>query len=66
MLDMNGIVEKMRAEGFEVTTEDVAEVHQGLKDGRAYTGAVDREIVRRLERLLAEAMSDGRVENAGY
>jgi len=66
MLDMNGIVEKMRAEGFEVTAEDVAEVHQGLKDRRTYIGAVDREIVRRLERLLAQAMSDGRVENAGY
>ncbi len=66
MLDMNGIVEKMRAEGFEVTDEDVAEVHQGMKDGRAYTGAVDREIVKELQRHLAAAMSDGRVENAGY
>ncbi len=66
MLDINGIVEKMRAEGFEVTTEDVAEVHQRLQGGRAYTGAMDRKIVRRLERHLAEAMSDGRVENAGY
>lgn len=66
MLDMNGIVEKMRAEGFEVTAEDVAEVHQSLKDGRAYTGKVDREIVRGLERLLAQAMGDGRVENAGF
>ena len=66
MLDMNGIAEKMRAEGFEVTPEDVAEVHQGVKDGRTYTGTVDREIVTRLQRLLANAMSDGRVENAGY
>lgn len=66
MLDMNGIVEKMRAEGVEVTAEDVAEVHQGLKDGRNYSGTVDREIVRRLQRLLAQAMSDGQVENAGY
>ena len=66
MLDINGIVEKMRAEGFEVTVQDVAEVHQGLKDGRTYTGAVDREVVRRLQRHLARAMSDGQVENAGY
>lgn len=66
MLDMNGIVEKMRAEGVEITTEDVAEVHQGLKDRRAYTGAVDREVVKELQRHLTEAMSDGRVENAGY
>jgi len=59
MLDINGIVEKMRAEGFEVTPEDVAEVHQGLKDGRAYTGVVDREVFQRLQRHLAQAMSDG-------
>ncbi len=66
MLDINGIVEKMRAEGFEVTAEDVADVHRGLKNGQAYAGSVDREVVRLLRRHLAEAMSDGQVENAGY
>jgi hypothetical protein len=66
MLDMNGIVETMRAEGFEVTAEDVAEVHQGMKNGRVYTGAVDREIVQRLQRHLAQALGDGQVENAGF
>ncbi len=66
MLDMNGIVEKMRAEGFEVTAEDVAEVHQGMNDGRAYTGALDREVVRRLQRQAGREMGDGQVENAGF
>lgn len=66
MLDMNGIAEEMRAEGFEVTAEDVAEVHQGMKDGRAYTDAVSREVVRRLQGRAAQAMGDGEVENAGF
>ena len=65
MLDMNGIAEEMRVEGFEVTAEDVAEVHQGMKDGRAYTDAVDREVIRRLQGQTAQTMSDGEVENAG-
>ena len=65
MLDMNGIAEEMRAEGFEVTAEDVAAVHQGMKDGRAYTDAVDREVIRRLQGQTAQTMSDGEVENAG-
>ncbi len=65
MLDMNGIVQEMRAEGFEVTAEDVAAVHQGLKDGRVYADAVDREVVRRLQGQAAQTMSDGEVENAG-
>ena len=65
MLDMNGIAEEMRAEGFEVTAEDVAAVHQGMKDGRAYTDAVDREVIRRLQGQAAQTMSDGEVENAG-
>ena len=55
MLDTNGIAEEMRAE-----------VHQGMKDGRAYTGAVEREVVRRLQRQAAQAMGDGEVENAGF
>ena len=65
MLDMGGIVEEMRADGFEVTAEDMAAVHQGLEDGRAYTDAVDREVVKRLQGQAAQAMGDGEVENAG-
>ena len=66
MLDMNGIVEEVRAEGFEVTAEDVAKVHRGMKDGQVYTNVVDREVVRRLQRQAAQAMGDGEVENAGF
>lgn len=66
MLDINGIAEEMSAEGFEVTAEDVAEVHQGMKDGRVYTDAVECEVVRRLQRRRAQAMGDGQVENAGF
>ena len=66
MLDINGIVEEMRAEGFEVTAADVAAVHQGMKDGRVYTDAADREVVRRLQHQAAQAMGDGQVESAGF
>ena len=65
MLDTNGIAEEMHAEGFEVTAEDVAEVRQGLEGGLTYTRILDHEVVRMLQRQLAQAMSDGRVENAG-
>ena len=66
MLDVNGIAEEMRVEGFEITAEDVPEVHKRLKDGRTYTGTLDREAVRLLQRQLAKAMGGGEVENAGF
>ena len=55
----------MDAGGFEVTAEDVAEVRQSLEGGRTYARTLDHEGVRMLQRQLAQAMSDGRVENAG-
>jgi len=66
MLDIPGIVEKMRADGFAVTTEESIEVHRALAEGLTYIEPSAPETVETLRLYFSEGMSDGRVENTGY